>query len=255
MQFRAGGLMKYSTLVVVPVFLVAATTLGQTPVPEAEVTAKPWSGEAAVSFVQTTGNTQNQTLGAGLKAAWQNAPWKVSFAAAYLRAKAADVETARKTNAALRGDYDLTARIGVYAQESYMKDRFAGIESQWISEAGGTYKLLLGPVHALSASAGLAYTSENRLPPDSDRRFLGGIAGISYKWKISSSAEFGEDAVFLQSFKASRDWRFNNAASLSVSMTKVLAVKLTHQLSYLHLPATGKTRTDTTFLASLVAKL
>jgi putative salt-induced outer membrane protein YdiY len=236
--------------------LFAATAaVAQTPVPAAEPAAKPWSGEASVSFVQTTGNTENQTLGAGLKAAWQNAPWKVSLAAAYLRAKAADVETARKTNAAVRGEYDLTARIGVYAQESYMKDRFAGIDSQWITEAGGLYKLLLGPVHALSASAGIAYTSENRLPPDSDRRFAGGTAGISYKWKISSSADFGEDAVFLQSFKASRDWRFNNAASLSVSMTKVLAVKLTHQLSYMHLPATGKTRTDTTFLASLVAKL
>ncbi len=248
--------MKYCLAVVLVAFAVSAgSAVAQTPVPAAEVSAKTWSGEASLSFVQTTGNTENQTLGAGLKAAWQNAPWKVSFAAAYLRAKAADLETARKTNAALRGDYDLTARVGVYAQESYMKDRFAGIDSQWITEGGATYKLLLGPVHALSASAGLAYTSENRLPPDSDRRFLGGIAGISYKWKISSSADFGEDAVFLQSFKASRDWRFNNAASLSVSMTKVLAVKLTHQLSYLHLPATGKTRTDTTFLASLVAKL
>ena len=235
--------------------LVAVRVSAQTPAPAADTSTKPWSGEASLSFVQTTGNTDNQTLGTGLKAAWQSAPWKVSIAAAFLRAETSNVETARKTNAALRGEYDFTARLGAYAQESYLRDRFAGIANQWITEGGGVYKLLTGPVHALSLSAGLAYTSEERLPPDADRRFMGGTAGLSYKWKISSTADFGEDAVFLQSFKASRDWRFNNAASLSVSMTKVLAIKLSHQLAYLHLPATGKKRTDTTLLASLVAKI
>jgi putative salt-induced outer membrane protein YdiY len=235
--------------------LVAASVSGQTPAPAAETSPRPWTGEASLSFVQTTGNTENQTLGAGLKAAWQSAPWKVSIAAAFLRAEAANVETARKTNGALRGEYDFTPRFGAYAQESYLRDRFAGIANQWISEAGGVYKVLVGPVHAVSVSAGLAYTSEERLPPDGDRRFAGATAGISYKWKISSTADFGEDAVFLESFKDSKDWRFNNAASLSVSMTKVLALKLSHQLSYLHLPATGKKRTDTTLLASIVAKI
>ena len=247
--------MNHRAVLVVIGLAAAPAAFAQTPAPAAETSPRPWTGEASVSYVQTTGNTENQTLGAGLKAAWQSAPWKVSLAASYLRAEAANAETARKATAALRGEYDFTPRVGVYAQESYLRDRFAGIASQWISEAGGVYKLLIGPVHALSFSAGLAYTSEQRLPPDSDRRFAGATAGLSYKWKISSTADFGEDAVYLASFKNSRDWRFNNAVSLSVSMTKVLAVKLSHQLTYLHLPATGKKATDTTLLASLVAKL
>jgi len=234
---------------------LALLAAGQTPAPAPDAAAGPWSGEFNLSYVQTTGNTENQTLGAGLKAAWQSAPWKVSLAAAFLRAESEHVETARKSTAALRGEYDFTPRFGVYAQESYLRDLFAGISQQWITGAGAVYKVVLGPPHAVAFSAGVAYTVENREPPDADRDFWGGTVGLSYKWKISASTEFTEDAIYLANFKDSKDWRFNNAAALSVSMTKVLAVKLSHLLQYMHLPGTGKKATDTTFLASIVAKI
>ena len=60
--------------------------------------------DGSVSFVQTTGNSQNRSLGAGLNLVYQNAPWKVAFTAAFIETKADDVETSRKFAAALRGE-------------------------------------------------------------------------------------------------------------------------------------------------------
>ena len=128
-----------------------------------------------------------------------------------------------------------------------------GIEGQEIAEAGGIYKLLTGPRHSLSVSAGFAYTWEQRLIPP-DLNFAGASAGFAYGWKISPTAEFTEEFNYLYDFEDSSDWRVNNAVSVSASITKVLALKLSHQLVYLNSPVPGKKSTDTTVLATLVAK-
>jgi putative salt-induced outer membrane protein len=234
-------------------FFAAAIAGAQAP-PPAPTPPPTWSGDASVSFVQTTGNSRNRSLGAGLNVVYQTAPWKVAFTTAFIETKADDVETSRRFNAALRGERSLTERIAAYGQVSYVRDLFAGIEGQEIGEAGGVYKFLTGPRHLLSASAGLAYTKEQRVSPAQDLSFAGATAGISYRWKISPTAEFGEDLNYLYDFKDSSDWRAGAVTSLTASVTKILSVKLSHQLSYLHSPVPGKKRTDTILLASLIAK-
>jgi hypothetical protein len=79
-------------------FLGAAVARAQAP-PPAPTPPPIWSGDASVSFVQTTGNSQNRSLGAGLNLVYQNAPWKVAFTTAFIETKADDVETSRRFNA------------------------------------------------------------------------------------------------------------------------------------------------------------
>ncbi len=245
-RMRPSGRLFWTALFLSPTILRAQAPPAPPP---------PWSGEASLSYVQTTGNSESQSFGAGLKLLYQSAPWKAEFTSAFIRTEADGAETARRFSGALRGERAFGDHLAAYAQGSYLRNLFAGIRGQEIAEAGGLYKFLTGPQHLLAASAGLAYTREQRTPPADDRSFLGASVGLSYHWKLSPTSEFAEELNYLPNFKDASDWRSNATTSLTASVTKVLAVKLAHQLSYMRSPVPGKKRTDTTLLASIVAKL
>ncbi|HET7295267.1 MAG TPA: DUF481 domain-containing protein [Vicinamibacteria bacterium] len=231
-------------------------TLAMAPLAGAQEPPPPpvWSGEAGLSYVQTAGNSDASTFGAVFKLLRQKDPWKVAFATAFVRTETSDVKSAEKFDALLRGERALGPRFALYSQGSYLRDVFAGIDGQEILEAGGLYKLAAGPKHFLAVSASLAYTAEQRSEPSPDRNFLGGRAGLAYKFQISPSAEFAEDVSYLQSFEESSDGRVAHRATLTANMNKVFALKLGHELLYLRDPVPGKKSTDNTILASIVAK-
>jgi len=213
-----------------------------------------WSGEGTLSYVQTGGNSESLTIGSSLRALYQSAPWKAELRAAFIRTKTEDLVSAQKFTAQLRGERAFNASVSAYGQASFLRDRFAGIDSQSILEAGGLYKLSSGPQHFASVSAGLGFTDEKREPPDADRSFAAGRLAVSYHYKINATAELGEDADALADLGDFGDWRANNTLSLSASISRILALRIAHQIAYIHQPVAGKKSTDTTFLASIVAK-
>lgn len=231
------------------VSLVAPAALAQDPPPPPA-----WSGEAGLSYVQTTGNSENSTIGAGLKLGYLKSVWKLGFATAFVRSSSEGDKTAEKLDALLRGERGFGDRVAVYGQGGYLRDLFAGIEGQESFETGGLYKLAIGPTHFLSLSAALAYTAEQRSEPNPDRNFLGARGGLSYKWQISPGAAFTEDVSYLQSFEDSGDGRVQHRATLAANINKIFALKLAHELLYYRDPVPGKRSTDNTILASIVAK-
>lgn len=224
------------------------------PLTRAQDTPPVWSGEAGLSYVQTSGNSDASTFGAGLKLLRQKGPWKLAFATAFVRTKTDGVKSAEKFDALLRGERALGARFALYSQGAYLRDAFAGLDGQETFEAGGLYKLTTGPKHFLALSGSLAYTGEQRTEPNPDRNFLGGRTGLSYKFQISPTADFTEDVSYLQSFESSADGRVAHKAALAVNVNRVFALKLAHELLYLRDPVPGKKSTDSTILASVVAK-
>lgn len=213
-----------------------------------------WSGEGSVSYVQTTGNSENQTLGAGFKLLHQPLPWKFELRSAFIRTESGDVKSAERLNALLRGERSLGDGLAVYGQASFLRDLFAGISAQKSIEAGLLYKLFESDRQLLTVSAALGYTGESRVSPAPGRDFLGGRTALSYRRKLGAASEFSNDVDYMANFKQSSDWRVTNVAGLSASVSKVLAVKLAHQLYYFHDAVPGKKGTDTTFLASLVVR-
>jgi putative salt-induced outer membrane protein len=230
--------------------VLAVPALGQEAPPPPPV----WSGEAALSYVQITGNSDSGTLGAGLKLVHLAGPWKINFGTAFVRTETDGVKSAEKLDALLRGERAFGERVAVYGQGAYLRDLFAGIDGQETFESGVLYKLAIGPKHFLSLSAALAYTAEQRAEPDPDRNFLGARGGLFYKWQISPNADFTEDVSYLQSFEDSQDGRVQHRATLTANVNKVFALKLGHELLYYRDPVPGKKSTDNTILASIVAR-
>jgi len=243
--------MRRGVRVLLPAWLAAAPVWAADPPPPPP---PGWSGEAAVSYVQSTGNSDNKTLGAGTKLRYLREPWKTELRAAFIRVETNDVDSSKRSSAALRAERTLGGRLAAYGQAGYLRDVLAGIEGQTILEAGLLYHLLDGPRHLLSVSGALAYTNERRAAPSPDLGFAAGRTALVYKLKIGASSELSEEADYLASFEDGSDWRANATTSLTASVSKVFALKVSHQLAHLNSPVPGKEKTDTVVLASLVAR-
>ena len=204
--------------------------------------------------MHTTGNSDSTTIGGSLKVVHEVSPWKAVFQSAILRATDREVKTAERLDAGLRVERALGARLAVYAQSSYLRNVFAGIDGQETLEGGGLYKIAVGPTHFLSAGAALSHVWEQRGAPQPNVDFLGGRGTVSYKWHLSSAADFTEDLDYLQSFDASDDWRIGSKAALTASVSRVFGLKVSHVLLHYNRPVPGKKETDATVLASIVAK-
>jgi putative salt-induced outer membrane protein len=223
-----------------------------------------WSGKAEASYVATSGNSDAKTLGAGGEVVYAPAPgvWNFKLSLAFIRAETNGTESARAFDGVLRAARKLTPRLEAYGQGAYRENKFAGIDHQWAGELGLAYQFLNADPHSLKLEAGFGYTKERRLQPappagpggTEDRNFSTARAGLEYKWKISKTAEFSEEASYTRDLKDSSDWRFADKVSLSAGVTTVLSVKLSYAWLTLNEPVPGKKKTDTITSAALVAK-
>ncbi len=217
-----------------------------------------WSGKAEASYVATSGNSDAKTLGAAGEVLYAPGVWNYKASLAFIRSESDGVESARTFDGLLRAARKLSPRLEVYGLGTYRENRFAGIDSQWAGEAGAAWQFLSADPHSLKLEGGLGYTSERRILPTSSgietRDFATARVGLNYRWKLSKTSEFSDEASFVEDLSDSKDWRFANKVSLGAGVTTVLSVKLSYAWLTLNEPVPGKKKTDTITSAALVAK-
>lgn len=216
-----------------------------------------YKGTAELSWVQTSGNSSSQSFGAALDVEVKPDVWKFGLKAAYLRQEANDVESTRRFATSLRAGRMLNDRFEIFVQGNYLEDRYAGLDHMTSIEAGVSYGVLTGPVHALSADAGLGYTWESRLnlpPAGNDDLSYGSVRlGAKYQWTWSKKSFFREEPGLLLDLQHSSNWKFYNQASINAGLTGIFSLKLGWTLTYQNQPAVGKVKTDNTTAAAIVA--
>ena len=212
-----------------------------------------WSGKAEASFVSTTGNTDVQTIGAGIEVDYKKDVWDGLAKGTFVQGKTNGETTARTIAGELRGGRHLSPRFELFAQGDYFKNEFAGIDRRLSAIGGGAYSVVKTDAQELKLQAGAGYTKENRVD-GGDRSFGTGEAGLLYKWKVSKTTDLSEEFSYVESFKDSKDWRIANTFSVSVAINTIFSLKASHNLAYLNEPVPGFGKTDTITSVALVAK-
>lgn len=233
--------------------IVPAAVAAQTP--PAPDTAEPpprWERKAELSLVATGGNTDTQTVGAGASMVWRPDPWTTEAKISFVRSEANDFLTARSLTADLRQARSLTPRVDAFGRIGYLSNEFAGVDARTSVDGGLAYKLLTGPVHTLRVDAGLGYSHEARTTGD-DLSFAMANFGSAYKWQISATADLTEAAIFTASLEDGEDHRFSNTLALTAALTRLLSLKLSHELKFVNAPVPTFERTDTQLSMALVA--
>ena len=216
----------------------------------------PLKASAELSWVQTSGNSSGQTIGAGLEAEYTPSPLKFGLKLGYLRQEADGVESARRFNSSLRAGYLLTKQIEAFVQGNYLENKYAGIDHLTGVEVGGSFTFLGGPVHELSADAGIGYAWESRLNlpyANDDLSYAAVRLGAKYQWNLSKTSFFREEPGILLDLAHSSNWKFYNMASINAGLTSIFSLKLGWTLAYQNQPAVGKVKTDSTTSAAIVA--
>lgn len=230
-----------TTLFIVPVSTVWADAPGT------------WKDQAELSYVDTSGNTDVTTLAAKNKLSYQfteriTGLWKVDI----LNGKSDGERNAESYYSEVRGDYACTELLFYYAQASWLKDRFADIDSRTILGAGSGYKFLTGPKHFLVGEAGLTYTMEE-LTDDSDDQYVGGRLFGQYDYQINDTSKFTQSAELFLDLEQMSNYRLNTETALITALNSVLSFKTSYVIKYDNEPADGTDHTDTIMAASLVA--
>lgn len=254
-------------LLALPLVLVSQA-LAQTPPPEPP--KRPWSDQAELSIVNTTGNAESTNFAFSNKYVYTWSHSDVTVNAAALRTETTTIDTSlfptvteteqvTAESYLLDGKYrhDITQRFLWYGMARWYRNRPSGIDSREFAGAGIGYKFIASDVQSLTGELGVDYTREEQVgAPDSDS-YAGARGFLGYERKLSPTSKFNAELELLDNLDDSDDWRGSGLVSVTASISSKLALKASYRALYDHQPvvlANGyefKT-TDTIFTASLV---
>lgn len=215
---------------------------------------KKFSDQAELSYVETRGNTEAATLSCknSLKVNFSektSATWKI----AALNGQSDGVRNAENYRTELRGDYLLTTRWYAYFNGGWEKDAFSGLDSRFYIGPGSGYKLLAGPIHLLTAEAGLNYVSEEDTS-STGKDFLAGRLFSNYEFAVTATNRFSQSLEYLHNFEESDAYNIKAETALTSTLSSRYSMKVSYTVKYDHRPEPAALEhTDTTLTAALVA--
>jgi putative salt-induced outer membrane protein len=212
-----------------------------------------WERTAELSLVATGGNTDTQTLGAGGSIVYRPGDWVTRARVAYVRSATEGIDTAESLRADLRQSREFSPRMDIYARVAYLADRFAGLDHRTTVDAGVGWVVLDEAPHSLKLDAGAGFAREARLT-EPDATFAIGTGSAMYRLRLNRTSDFTEQLRLTADLGDAGTWRLDNAAALTVTMTRVFSLRVAHELKRNNRPVAGFRATDTMLAAALVAK-
>jgi len=174
--------------------LCLLTTLGVAAQEQTE-DAKTWSGEGALGYTSSSGNSDSTNLNASLNVAREVKRWKHSLSVEAIQNETDGDKSADRWSLRERSRYALDGKSYAFGQARYEQDKFSGYDHQGSLVAGLGSRFIENEHHLLDLSAGLGYRSTK----DSDTGATddGGIvtSDLVYEYKISKTATLSERAL------------------------------------------------------------
>lgn len=216
----------------------------------------PWLATAELSFVVTGGNTATSafSLGTSFTRKWTNDT--LLFKSYILKSNSTTTtRTARGTetdfdiveekinrlvseNYLLAGQYDrrisknLSGQVGL----SWDRNRFAGVDDRVMLTTGFGYAWVEKERTQIKTAAGMTYTLRQYVGQD-----MASFAGLRFSiladQKILDNSSVSTQFVFDKNLKRMIDWRFDWTNSVSASISKSLALKISLRMIYTNVPA------------------
>lgn len=161
----------------------------------------PWTTEAELGYVSTTGNTETQTTTARLNSSYEVEKWRHTLRAEAFGQESEDSNTGETVVSAERyllsgkSDYKFTERDYAFGLLRLTKDRFSGFEYEHTVSAGYGRKVLKREDMELDIEVGPGmrfYKVDDA--PESEEEGVLRLAG-KYWWDISKNSRFSQDLM------------------------------------------------------------
>jgi len=217
---------------------------------------KQWQDEAAVSYISTSGNSENSTLAGKnlLKYNFTNrieGVWDIEA----LKSKNGSVKAAERYATNLKLDYLFTEQFYAGLGTGWLKDKFAGIENRYYAGPLIGYKFFTGPKHFLRNELGLNYTKENYIDMTEEGFIEGRIFGL-YEYAFTETAKFSQALEYLYNFETNHNYKAISQSALTVTITKIFSIKTSYEVRYVDQPIPDTLeKTDRVLSVSLVVNI
>ncbi|MBA54191.1 MAG: hypothetical protein CMK89_07035 [Pseudomonadales bacterium] len=163
---------------------------------------KLWSGEANLSYIDSSGNTESTNLAFRSGATRDGETWRniYKLEASNETAEQEDangnekeVRTAEKYFASAKAEYKFGASSYLFGLLEYTDDRFSGYEYEASATFGYGQDILKNKVHELSADAGIGYRESKEIETGDVLEEAVLRLGALYLWRINENTTFDED--------------------------------------------------------------
>jgi putative salt-induced outer membrane protein YdiY len=235
-----------------------ALPLAAQPAPAAESTAA-WKLKLGFSYLATSGNTETSSAGFDAVFHHQRGAWAVEGNAAALSAAKRRRNTAESYNLQLRAKRRLGRKLKRAVQLTAgvrgERNRFAGIDARSVLDVSFAVPLVEKPSAKVTLLAGLSWSREEPRGPRTAKDSFGGLAQVGGEGKLTPTSSWNSEVTFFPSFEESKDYRVNGRLALQAVLNRHLALRLSCDVKYDHLPVKGFATTDTATTASLVVQV
>lgn len=212
----------------------------------------PWRGSVELSYLQTSGNTQSQSLAAGAKVERTFASSKLTGEAKGLYGKKGDITSDKSWITYLKYDQNVTDRISILVLETVERNTLKGIEFRYIHQGGIGYYFIKTATDTLKGEAGAGYIQEDPVQPFKDRGFPSARVFAGYVHSFTEKSRFEQTLEYLPNLKETEDYIINEESVLITNLTGNFALKTSFAVTFDHQPPTGFGKSDRLFKTALL---
>lgn len=170
--------------------IAAAASIAQAQ-EEGDEEQDPFEGAASLGYQSTSGNTDSESLNAGLSIKWQPSLWSHEFDFSVINAEANGAKSADATFADYVARRDFGQKSYLFAAAHWESDEFSAYDNQMSETVGYGRHVVATERHALDVEIGAgARQAELRSGLEEDESIARGA--LKYAWQISDTAEFGQ---------------------------------------------------------------
>jgi putative salt-induced outer membrane protein YdiY len=227
----------------------ATTTFAADPPP------KPWTSSIGAGLAITSGNTDTKNYNLAFATKYDPKTKFVFKAdALYLRGDSNGETQVDKTAADARGEYALSDRTFAFAEVSYLRDPFKGVNYFVAPLAGGGYRIIKSDTRNLTVDAALGAQMESNAGVG---RSSGGAAkaGENFDWALSPTSKFTQKLTGIWKTNDFSDAFYHFDAGLTTTVATRLELKLAYVYDYkTKPPSLNIKKGDSAIFAALLVK-
>ncbi len=181
--------MKSTWTLAITFMMLATAFSAQAEEPAAD---KLWTGEVALGYLQSSGNTTTSNFNGKSKAIRDGQQWRNTYKLEGANESADEIRTAENYFAAVKTDYKLDEKSYLFNLLEYTDDRFSGFDYEYSVTFGYGRVLLENARHKLSADIGAGYHFSEFDDGNTEEDAVARLGGL-YKWTISDTSVFDEE--------------------------------------------------------------
>jgi len=206
-----------------------------------EKAQKIYSSSTSFSLLMTSGNTQEITLGFDTEQNLKIKKNELKFKGSIIYSQSDGTRESEIYYSHLEYRRSLSSKAYLLGFGRFERNELSGYKYRFALTVGAGYFWTKSKNFELSSELTLGWSKENNIEK---------IKGTDLKLSFASCLVSTQ--VKINNLEDIKDYRLSSLASLSVSISRYIALKISHQLKYNHQPVPGFKSTDQYLLSSLV---